>query len=238
VYPKKLFSSRSSTYIPRPSQYLVTSINDCPKKEFDGLSDNTKKLLRMGVTYKEATNALLLHQNDLLAACNSIHDKIVDEVNRNPYHSHLNLFVPRIALRIKSWLPNLQSESSDQANISHQNNSNKDFFTGYVLNVSFTDSDDSMQSWQLTYRYQRFRSFCDIVYKHGSHVPIAAPFPYATAIQTLFGIDDTVRTERMDALDRWLREVVLNPCLMTILPISIALFDFLQVDTHLKKGKR
>jgi len=42
-YPKKLFSSRASTYIPHPSQYLVTSINDFSQNDFNILPDNTKK---------------------------------------------------------------------------------------------------------------------------------------------------------------------------------------------------
>jgi len=185
----------------------------------------------MGVTYKEATNALLLHQNDLVAACNCIHDKLLDAVNKYPYHSHLNLWVPRVALRIsewvsdnkiqyticinpflvvccswvrvifisqrykwftllnyqslqEGWLPNLQS---DDSKTSPQISSSKDYFTGYVLTVNFTDTNDSMHSWRLTYRYQCFRSLSDIVRKHGSHVPVNAPFPYATAMQSLFG---------------------------------------------------
>lgn len=62
------------------------------------------RLLRMGVTYKVATNALLQHQDDLLAACNMIHDNVVDAVNKDPYHSQLNFWVPRISLRISEYM--------------------------------------------------------------------------------------------------------------------------------------
>lgn len=120
-------------------------------------------------------------------------------------------------------MPNMQSKEDA-----------KDFFTGYALTVGFVDIDDSSPIWQITYRYSRFKELYDQVRRHGSHVPIQAVFPAATTAQLLFGVDDALRTERMNALDKWMRELVLNPCLMTVPPLHRAIYSFLEVEAHLR----
>ena len=45
------------------------------------------------------------------------------------------------------------------------------------------------------------------VARFGSHVPVQTAFPMDTAAMKLFGINDSVRNDRMNALDKWLREV-------------------------------
>ena len=150
---------------------------------------------------------------------------------------------------LESWLPNLTYKGNE-----------KDFFTGYVISVSFTDADNSLRGWKITHRFQRFKElqsqvcirsnnmilqrddiypcssfelYSDSLYvyvivetlrsycfkKHppccvrcqvarfGSHVPVQAAFPMDTAAMKLFGINDSVRNDRMNALDKWLREV-------------------------------
>ena len=45
------------------------------------------------------------------------------------------------------------------------------------------------------------------IQRFGPHVPINAAFPFDSVAMTLFGLSDADRNARMDALDKWLREV-------------------------------
>ena len=74
----------------------------CVVNIFDRLRNFERRLNLMGTNIKVAAKALEKANNDLEKAADAIHDEMVTAVNKNPFNSHLNLWVPRLSLRIST----------------------------------------------------------------------------------------------------------------------------------------
>ena len=111
-----------------------------------------------------------------------------------------------------------------------------DFHTCYMVHVTYNCIDSNrVLAWQLSVRYRSFKELYDIVQRYwpldiNSSTSINAQFPLSTLSQSLWGIDDTVRNERMRKFDCWLRELVLNSAAMTTREILLAVYKLLEVD--------
>ena len=147
---------------------------------------------------------------------------------------------PLCARSTGSWLPNF-IEAGD-----------KDYHTVYVLHVTLHCDDSAttrhgrFQTWQLLYRYQRFRALYYAlqplmarVLARRHHEAIAAgiydvpDFPLAGLGDWMFGISDEQRDGRMARLHAWCEAVVVHPLLMTCAEIRQLVWTFLDVDKHL-----
>ena len=60
-------------------------------------------------------------------------------------------------------------------------------------------------------------------------VILKSTFPRPTISQGLFGGTDKNNNDRMNKMDAWLREVMINPIVMTIPQANKLIYDFFQV---------
>lgn len=60
-------------------------------------------------------------------------------------------------------------------------------------------------------------------------------FPHAAVLSWMFKITDATRDQQMTGLDKWFRELILNPMAMLQLALRTDLYNFLEVPQNLKK---
>jgi hypothetical protein len=106
-----------------------------------------------------------------------------------------------------------------------------DFHTCYMIHVSYNCIDSNrLLTWQLSIRYRMFKDVYDIVERYLPFGNANENFPLSTFAQSLLGIDDKVRNDRMRKFDVWLREILSNPIAMTTREILLAIYKLLEVD--------
>eukprot|EP01034_Spumella_vulgaris_P022264 gene22264-28377_t len=209
-----------------PQDQLSSTGNCMSQREFGGLTPETQLLLRIGVKPFHATTNLSENNNDPYAALKAINRFLVDSIHADPYNTQLSIWGPRITTRIKSWLPNIME------------NNKQDYHTAYICVINYVSptSTRELKPWSLSLRYSAFAQFEKVVSRHCRATRIHAEFPHATGGQFLFGISDEVRNDRMAKFDTWLREVLVNPVLMTTREVFEEVNRFLEVDSHITEG--
>lgn len=123
----------------------------------------------------------------------------------------------------ESWLPNIIEKDKP------------DYHTGYVCVVNYSSiySDRNVHPWQLILRYNAFYKLYCIVCKHLKYTNLKAEFPLATTGHWVWGITDDIRNERMNKFDTWMRELLVNPILMTTKEIIDAVNSMLEIDSRI-----
>lgn len=181
------------------------------------LSPQMKQLMQWGVRRTVAEEVLATSNNSLSHALVALNKRIQTALYVEPSASMMQFWRPRLTIKIKSWLPNLMEADGT------------DYHTGYVMSIGYiTLLEDTVQSWQLTLRYNRFKAIHTVVSKYSHLQALKHPFPASTLGQWLAGVSDADRTIRMDSLDAWLREVTLSPVLMTVQEVAEIVYSVLQ----------
>lgn len=109
-----------------------------------------------------------------------------------------------------------------------------DFYTAYIVGITFLQIDGMSKSWQLQLRYSTFKKLYDAIYSAARKrkITITNEFPAASMYHGVFRSDEHVRNERQKKFNLWLNEVNLCPTMMTVLSSSQALYDFLEIKSH------
>lgn len=120
-----------------------------------------------------------------------------------------------------------------------QEDDKKDYHTCYVVTVTYhriAHPQDALISYRITLRYNQFKDLHIALQRHLKHTEIIEPFPMASVSQSLFGLDDNQRNERMNRLDAWLREVLINAIAMTTKEIVQAVYRLLEVEQQTQQS--
>ena len=96
-------------------------------------------------------------------------------------------------------------------------------------------------SWQINLRYKKLFDLNEHI-KHaiGAEYPqgMSHGFPQDRLVNWVTGMSDTVRNDRMDKLNAWLRDVCASGVLMGRRDVSDAIFNALSVREHMKQQQQ
>jgi hypothetical protein len=217
--------------------------------------------MQFGIRQNPAMTALHENQNNPKLAMKSIHQMITSSLKADLFASQAGLYKSRITSRIRkllltscfsfdlsfrfsfcwflcylpsrslflgSWLPNYIDKE------------NTDYHTRYVCTLAYDCvTKEAIISWQLDFRYSDIKELYYILQKYSAEIndvnPMNEHFPLASVSHGLFGIDDKTRNERMSKFDLWIREILMNPFIMTIYEVAEGVYKFLEFDKHVKE---
>eukprot|EP01039_Chlorochromonas_danica_P000877 gene877-957_t len=190
------------------------------------LSPQLLQLMKWGVCQIAAESALERGKDDLTTAMSFIHKEVVTLLHNDPTASLHALWKPRLMVRIGSWLPKLPDEQG------------LDYHTGYVTSIGYSNLfGDKVESWQVNLRFHSFKAVYQVVQRFEYLTTIISPFPSSgISLWMAGGVDDNVRNERMFLLDKWIREIVVDPILMTIKEVVEIVYSTLEVNAHVREG--
>jgi hypothetical protein len=181
------------------------------------LSADLRKILINGWELNASIEALRLHHT-AQAAVKHLYEKGKSSPNSN---SLANLWKPPLLVRVGSWLPNFDDQS-----------------TGYIVTVTIGAAVNI--SWQVVLRYSKFLEFYNEVYRETARLKVDIEmtqnkFPQDRLSNWFKGMTDDVRNKRKSQLDSWLRELFATPAIMTIPEVFAFLcYRFEVTDDHLR----
>ena len=116
-------------------------------------------------------------------------------------------------------------------NVQHNNG----YRTEYVITVNYESIDKGYQSFTCQYGYSDYMNLSHLLNKIILKEKIKIRNPFPTRVSTFFasvmGDSDESRYERMTKLDAWMKEIVLNPMVMTDYESFCAIYDFLRIKS-------
>ena len=139
-------------------------------------------------------------------------NKVVEAYRKNDLVTLDILWRSPIAVRVLSWLPNIQDPDSNEPH------------TGYFATVYLTSRPS--HQWQVVARFAKFynlhskmKKLCyEKLFFPGG---MTCPFPDDRWKSKFFGVNDEVRDKRRNGLDGWFRELAMSPQVILGTIISI-----------------